>query len=234
MYWSAHLEKLSRLFLALVPTGIRRIATRALLRRRFGLLSLGSDFDYNISENSSFGPGCRVGGPVYIAGSSIGAFTYIEVGCRISASTLGHYCSVAPYALIGLAEHPSRNFVSTHPRFYRSLPQFGWDLLEEDRHSEMTRTVIGNDVWIGAGACIKGGVTIGDGAIIGAGAVVTSDIEPYAIYGGVPAKLIRYRFEPETIAFLMELRWWEKDEAWLRRHVDDFKDVSKLRDNLSG
>ena len=68
---------------------------------------------------------------------------------------------------------------------------------------------IGNDVWIGRNAVIKDGVTVGDGAIIGTSAVVTKDVPPYAIVVGVPARIIRYRFSPEIIEALLELRWWD-------------------------
>ncbi len=69
-------------------------------------------------------------------------------------------------------------------------------------------TIIGNDVWIGNGATLMQGVKIGDGAIIGTNALVTKDVEPYAIVGGNPAKLIRKRFDDEKIEFLLQLSWW--------------------------
>ena len=72
--------------------------------------------------------------------------------------------------------------------------------------------VIGNDVWIGYEAVILSGVTIGDGAVIGTRAVVTKDVPPYAIVGGVPAKLIRKRFDEDVISRLVELRWWDWDK----------------------
>ena len=84
-------------------------------------------------------------------------------------------------------------------------------------------------MWIGAGACIKGGASLGDGAVIGAGAVVTSDVESYAIYGGVPARLIRYRFDPQTIRFLLQCRWWERDISWLREPSDQLQNIDLLR-----
>ena len=85
--------------------------------------------------------------------------------------------------------------------------------------------IIGNDVWIYDDVTIMGGVTIGDGAIIAVKALVTKDIPPYTIVGGVPANKIKYRFTPEQIDFLLEFKWWNKDEAWLSEHVNDFKDI---------
>lgn len=70
-------------------------------------------------------------------------------------------------------------------------------------------TLIGHDVWIGANAIILRGVKVGNGAIVGAGAVVTKDVEPYAIVGGIPARVIRYRFEKAVIQKLEELQWWQ-------------------------
>lgn len=86
--------------------------------------------------------------------------------------------------------------------------------------------IIGNDVWIGANAIILQGVTIGDGAIIAAGAVVTKDVPPYAIVGGVPAKVIKYRFSDEVILKLLQIKWWDKPEEWIIQKLEKFTDVS--------
>ena len=85
--------------------------------------------------------------------------------------------------------------------------------------------IIGNDVWIGEDVKLKGGVTIGDGAIVAMGAVVTKDVPPYAIVGGVPAKIIRYRFSKEVIDELMRIRWWTKDDMWLRENSGQFRNI---------
>lgn len=75
---------------------------------------------------------------------------------------------------------------------------------------------VGNDVWIGAKVFIKAGIEVGDGAIISAGAVVTKDVPPYAIVGGVPSKVIKYRFDIDTIQRLLKLQWWEYNVFPLR------------------
>ena len=80
-------------------------------------------------------------------------------------------------------------------------------------------THVGSDVWTGEFSLMMSGITIGDGAIIAAGAVVTKDVAPYAIVGGNPAKLIRYRFNEEQIAALLEIKWWEWSDDEVRKAV---------------
>lgn len=99
------------------------------------------------------------------------------------------------------------------------------------------RVIIGNDVWIGDGVFIKSGVVIGDGAVIGANAVITKDVPPYAIVAGVPARIIKYRFENEIIQNLKKIQWWNYDfqeiRSWVVNHsgilTDMVNDISNLR-----
>jgi carbonic anhydrase/acetyltransferase-like protein (isoleucine patch superfamily) len=96
------------------------------------------------------------------------------------------------------------------------------------------KIVIGNDVWIGYGAYLARGVTIGDGAVIAAHAVVTRDVAPYAVVGGVPAKLIRYRFVPTLIEALLQLRWWDYGlNALDSVHFEDIeRAIKQIRGNI--
>lgn len=223
------LNKLNRALLLLIPSGIKNIIYSKYLKKKYNFASVDHTTGYQIAKNNRFGKNCRLGGPGYISGSEIGDYTYIETNCRISATKIGKFCSIAPYTIIGLAEHPVKNFVSTHPIFYRNIPTYGYDFTPQDNHVEITQTTIGNDVWIGAGVTVKSGLDIGHGAVIGAGAVVTKDIPPYAIYAGVPAHLIRYRFDRETISFLLKVKWWDKDIEWLRNNVSLLQNVSLLK-----
>ena len=107
----------------------------------------------------------------------------------------------------------------------------GRDIPRTKKYSNERPVKIGNDVWIGRGAFIKGGVTIGDGAVIAAHAVVTKDVPPYAIVCGVPAKIIKYRFDCETIKELLDLKWWNYDLAdFGELNWEDVKSsISKIR-----
>ena len=96
---------------------------------------------------------------------------------------------------------------------------------------EYDTTTLGNDVWIGSHAFIKGGIVIGNGAVIGAYSVVTKDVEPYSIVAGNPAKFIRKRFDNETISKLMESRWWELEDDALYDNATYFTNAKHFLKN---
>ena len=87
---------------------------------------------------------------------------------------------------------------------------------------------IGHDVWIGHNATVMPGVTIGNGAVVGTGAVVTHDVPPYAIVAGIPAKLIRMRFDETTAARVEETGWWNWPHEALRERLKDFRDLEQF------
>jgi chloramphenicol O-acetyltransferase type B len=129
---------------------------------------------------------------------------------------IGSFCSIgsgAAFIMAGNQGHRS-DWISTFPFFWMpEMPAFAG---AANGFQPAGDTVIGNDVWIGTEAIVMPGVRIGDGAVIGARAVVTNDVEPYAIVGGNPAKVIRKRFGDPDIARLLELRWWDWSDDDLR------------------
>lgn len=129
---------------------------------------------------------------------------------------IGSFCSIgsgAAFIMGGNQGHRS-DWITTFPFYWMpDVPAFAD---ADNGFAPAGDTVIGNDVWIGSEAIIMPGVTIGDGAVIGTRALVTKDVEPYALIGGNPAREIRKRFAPETIAMLREMRWWDWSEDALR------------------
>lgn len=172
-----------------------------------------------------------------ISESEIGTGTYISAACTFNKTKIGKYCSIAPYVEVIAGNHPTTDFVSTHPLFYTNKNFAGLSFETNITFDEYSFTdnnkkyfcEIGNDVWVGQNVKILNGVTIGDGAVIAAGAIVDKSVPPYAIVGGIPAKIIRYRFDESEIEYLLKLKWWNKDYYWLSQHVSVFHDIKELR-----
>jgi acetyltransferase-like isoleucine patch superfamily enzyme len=171
----------------------------------------------------------------------IGEYTYgipevmIFKGSEAKA-TIGKFCSIGPdVVFITGGNHPT-DWVSTYP-FRAELGLEGAFI--DGMPSTKGDIIIGNDVWIGSRVTVMSGVKVGDGAVICAGSVVTSDVAPYAIAGGVPAKALKKRFEDADIEMLLKIKWWdwEKDEIiksidYLSSpNMDGFINWYKGRDN---
>ncbi len=168
------------------------------------------DKETNLSEYNVFHGRCVV------VRSTVERYTY-AVNARIVNSKVGKFCSIGPETLIGgLGRHPTQ-WLSTHPIFYSLSKQVGISFAIANHFEELPCVEIGNDVWIGARVVILDGVKIGDGSIIAAGAIVTSDVAPYSIVGGVPARLIRQRMPNLQASMLIELAWWNWSEEKLRK-----------------
>ena len=147
-----------------------------------------------------------------------GAFNVYEYKGSEANIVIGNYTSIAPkVTMITGGMHPIKT-VSQFP--FRTI--FGLPGAYTDGNPYTKGDiVVGSDVWICTDATILSGVKIGDGAIISAGAIVTKDVPAFAIAAGVPAKVVGYRFDNETIDALNKIKWWEWPLEKVKQNVDD-------------
>lgn len=200
-------------------------------------------------KKTEFGVSCKFEGKNYISQGTflndveMGYGTYTGYNCHILSSKIGRYSSIGPNVKTYIGTHPTSRFVSTHPAFYTQMPVCGFSYVREQKFKEVNFAYddgekkyaiqIGNDVWIGAGVSIIDGVIIGDGAVIGANSLVTEDVAPYSVVVGTPAKEIRKRFNPEQIEMLQNLKWWDKNEEWIKENGELFEDIDIFLDRFS-
>lgn len=189
-----------------------------------------------ISKKTIFAGNNVIHNNANIVNSSLGYATYVGKNCIMPNVVLGSYCSIAGNVEVLPYTHPTSIHVSTHPAFFSLLKQAGFTFTKKQLFQEQLffdkekgiNVKIGNDVWIGKNVLIMGGIEIGDGAIVAAGTILLKNVPPYAIVGGIPAKVIRYRFNEEQIRFLTKIKWWEKTPNWLSEHVELFSDIEKF------
>lgn len=191
---------------------------------------------------------CAIGDKVFIGQKSrinssiIKTRSYINSSSVVNKAHVGAYTSIGSNVKIGLGSHPTSLF-STHPVFYsdKASINFVFKGIPANKFKglflEFPRTKIGSDVWIGDNVIIIGGVEIGHGAVIAAGSVVTKNVEPYSVVGGIPAKVIKYRFDEKIIKDLLKTSWWEIEEEYLFRlnnqpdQLDEIiKEIQKIRE----
>lgn len=154
--------------------------------------------------------------------SHIGRYSSVATDTKLINATLGNFTVIARESRIGLGPHPT-NYLTPHSIFYKNNPWgFHPDWVAKINFSDKKPITIGNDVWIGSRSIVMDGVTIGDGAIVAAGSVVTKDVPPYAIVGGVPAKIIKYRFSDDIIKRLLEVKWWNLSDEKISEIIDLF------------
>ena len=149
--------------------------------------------------------------------------------------TIGNFCSIAANVNIYLGGNHRTDWVTTYP--FGHIHQGKFNDFNGDGHpSTKGNVIIGNDVWIGSDVTIMSGVTIGDGVVIANNSHVVKNVEPYTIVGGNPAKLIKYRFTPEQISKLLEIKWWNWDDEKINKYtpllcnnnIDEFIKFSTL------
>jgi chloramphenicol O-acetyltransferase type B len=135
---------------------------------------------------------------------------------------IGNFCSIAAGVSIyvGLQGRHTMDFLSTYP-MGMIFNGFGGPVPSAE-HTGNLDVIIGNDVWIGRDSMIMAGVTIGDGAVVAARSVVAKDVPPYAIVGGVAAKVLRYRFEPKIIETLLKIKWWDWPDEEIQENLNLF------------
>lgn len=199
-------------------------------RRKFpdAIIDSGCCFtdDSQIGVNSHLFANC------IINHTSIGNYTYIGRNSLIQNTKIGNYCSISHDVICGLGRHPLDLF-STSPVFYRRNNPLYLQIVDKDMEFEEYLPVnIGHDVWIGARAIIMDGVNVGIGAVIAAGAVVTKDVPAYAVVGGVPAKIIKYRLEQGHIN-KRQKDWWNYDPKSIFMKIKE-KTYADISSSING
>ena len=219
----------------MMPRGIKQLLKRWILRLKWhGKLQLEQGCDITLQaqfegmnkiySHSSFG-------------GILGYGSYIGHHSSLTAK-IGRFCSISNHVICNAGIHPFQApFATTSPCFFSLRKQNGATFATQQMFNELRTTdddkrfgcEIGSDVWICEGVFINGGIHIADGAVVLAHAVVTKDVPPYAIVGGVPAKIIGYRYDEATIKWLLNAQWWNNPIAWFRAHWSLLCDINKLK-----
>ncbi len=174
-------------------------------------------------------------------GGHMGHHSYMAKDCDLKAR-VGRFTSIGSNVRSVQYRHPTTYpFATTSPAFYSLLGQCGGDNYATEQSFDESVTVdaarrhaveIGSDCWINSDVLFVSGVKVGDGAVVLAGAVVTRDVPPYAVVAGVPAKVIKYRYDEKDVEWLLRVRWWDLPQAWLRENWRLLSDIKRLKEAL--
>lgn len=162
---------------------------------------------------------------VYVGEMTYGTLNVYTFNGDSSKLTIGRFCSIAENVSFIVGGEHNINTISSYP-FKQRILDTGIDSFGKGD------IVVEDDVWFGFGSMILSGVHIGQGAVIAAGALVTEDVPPYAIVGGVPAKVIKYRFEPDIIDELLKVDYGRLTKEMIEGHVDDLYMNLEIIDQL--
>jgi phosphonate metabolism protein (transferase hexapeptide repeat family) len=178
-------------------------------------------------RESRLGRYTEVGARTSVIESELGDYSYVVNDSDIIYTCIGKFCSIAAQTRINPGNHPMHRASQSHFT-YRSSRYFPGES-DEAAFFDWRRSQpvdIGHDVWIGHGAIVLPGQKIGTGAVVAAGAVVSKDVPDYCIVAGVPARVVRRRFEPGISDRLLRLHWWDWDHERLHKALGDFRTLS--------
>ena len=219
----------------MVRLGIKKRIINLILRYKYRNRHVHIDLSANLDRKVLLEDYCRIFEHSSFHGC-MGYGSYISSNCRIEAS-IGRFCSIGPNVVSNPGTHAYKEpYATTSPLFF-SKNMNGATFAKKQMFEEYTFVdkerqlsfQVGNDCWIGESAFIVGGVKIADGAVVLAHAVVTKDVPAYAIVGGVPAKVVGYRYDEETINFLLKVQWWNNSTEWFKKHWMLLNDIEQLK-----
>lgn len=215
---------------------LRRVTRPLVLSAYWRIMSHRHGYDveaWNVDRRIKIGRKAIIRRGVEIgADVTIGDFSYVS-GPRtfVESARIGKFCSIARQTVIGVGNH-DHSIVTTHP--FLISPEFGGLVQARQAGAQREAPIIGNDVWIGINSIVMRGVKVGDGAVIAANSVVTRDVEPYAIVGGAPARLLKHRFPPELAAALQRSKWWDWSDAELQERCAEFSSPAEFARKYGG
>lgn len=179
-------------------------------------------------RNSTVHPTAKLESGTTFYNSNIDRHSFCGYDCDVYYADIGGFTSIANGVILGGGHHPME-WVGMSPVFYEGRDSVKAKFATHKR-DPVKRISIGHDVWIGRSVVVLSGINIGNGAVIGAGSIVTKSVPPYAIVGGNPAKILRYRFDPSTISRLEASEWWFLPEERLYELGDYFNNPEKFLD----